>query len=508
MADYSKETKKINYEDNQLDYIEMSPQPDKKTVFQENLDATVIKESSQSAVNNIDQGKLIDTIIEGIGLNKHILSIYLIISLFLLADGGEMIVLSLLITKLGTLWGLSELQKGLLGSGVFVGFFIGSLASGKLSDLKGRKVSFVIGSLFVSIFGIGSALASNYNELIILRMLFGFGIGLSVPAISSLTTEITKIHWRAWVLNCLWIFFPIGEILAVIEAKYLLNSENGWRYLLGIVGLPCLICFILSFFVYESPRFYLSTKQYDKAFMSLNRYLISSKLPELSENQKNQLKLENEEEILKNEHKSDFSQLFSKDFIRLTLLSCTIFFISSFVYYGLIFIQPQIFDESLNENSTQSLDDQSSKMYYGLILAAMSEIPATIITSCIANMKIFGRIKSMALGFLLSLLSASLCFYIKTNKYIYMTMLKFSIGFPFGIIFIYTCEAYPTKFRTIGIGLNNSVTRIGGITTTFLSQLSLSYKVSLPFFNFSVLCFIGFIASLLLPYETLGRNII
>ena len=105
----------------------MSPQPDKKTVFQENLDVTVIKESSQSAVNNIYQGKLIDTIIEGIGLNKHILSIYLIISLFLLADGGEMIVLSLLITKLGTLWGLSELQKGLLGSGVFVGFFIGSL---------------------------------------------------------------------------------------------------------------------------------------------------------------------------------------------------------------------------------------------------------------------------------------------------------------------------------------------------------------------------------------------
>jgi hypothetical protein len=89
-----------------------------------------------------------------------------------------------------------------------------------------------------------------------------------------------------------------------------------------------------------------------------------------------------------------------------------------------------------------------------------------------------------------------------------MTMLKFSISVPFGVIYIYVCEAYPTKFRTIGIGVSNSFNRLGGITTPIISQISFASKKNLPFFNFAVACFIGILASLGLPIETLGKSIV
>ncbi len=500
------ETAKIEKDNDHIEVYEMHNQ--KVDNLEEISENNCSQKFSNLEVEQSPEGKLIDKIIENLGINPRVLSIYAVIALFLLADGGEMIVLSLLITKLGTVWNLTEYQKGFLGSCVFIGFFFGALISGKLSDMKGRKPSFIAGSLLVSIFGVGSALASNYTQLIILRTFFGLGIGLSVPAISSLTTEITKIKWRAWVLNCIWVMFPLGEMLAIIEAKYLLDYEYGWRYLLGLVGLPCFFCFLISFFVYESPRFYFSKREYEKGFNSLNKYLVSSKFPELTEAEKEQLKKENEIELNKNNHKSNFTQLFKIEYIRLTTLICLIFFISSFVYYGLIFIQPQMSDEEMNTDSSDSKTDQTSKMYYGLVLASFSEIPSTLLTSYLANLKFLGRIRSMAFGFLLSLFSASLCFFIPSNKFIYMTMLKFSIGLPFGIIYIYVCEAYPTKFRTIGIGVSNSFTRLGGISTPFLSQLSFAYRKNLPFFNFAVLCFVGIIASLGLPFETLGKNII
>ena len=509
---------KKDHESDNNEIVKMEKENDNIEVYEmqnhkiDNLEESSENNGSQKLssleVQQDTEGKLIDKIIENLGINPRILSIYAVISLFLLADGGEMIVLSLLITKLGALWNLSEYQKGFLGSCVFIGFFFGALISGKLSDVKGRKPAFIVGSLLVSIFGVGSALASNYTQLIILRTFFGLGIGLSVPAISSLTTEITKVKWRAWVLNCIWVMFPLGEMLAIIEAKYLLEYENGWRYLLGLVGLPCFFCFLISFFVYESPRFYLSKRDYEKSYLSLNGYLLSSKFPELTEAEKEQLKKENETDLNMNNHKSNFSQLFKSEYIRLTLLICLIFFISSFVYYGLIFIQPQISDEEMNINNSESKSDQESKMYYGLVLASFSEIPSTLLTSYLANLKFLGRIRSMAFGFLLSAFSASLCFLIASNKYIYMTMLKFSIGLPFGIIYIYVCEAYPTKFRTIGIGVSNSFTRLGGISTPFLSQISFAYKKNLPFFNFTLLCFVGIFAALGLPFETLGKNII
>ena len=52
-----------------------------------------------------------DAIIDKLGINWYNMRIYIILSLFFLADGAEMIVISLLITKLGEIWDLCTLKK-------------------------------------------------------------------------------------------------------------------------------------------------------------------------------------------------------------------------------------------------------------------------------------------------------------------------------------------------------------------------------------------------------------
>jgi MFS family permease len=489
----------------------------------------------------------VDKIINELGLNSYNMRIFIVLSLFFLADGAEMIVISLLITKMGQLWNLTNTEKGMMGSAVFVGFFIGALSSGKFSDTKGRKPTFIAGALIVCIFSTLSAFSFNYYWFLIFRALNGFGIGMSIPSSTSLCTEITPTVWRAWVLNMVWIFFPFGEIFAVFIAKAVLEKEDGWRLLLGFAAIPTVLAFIISFFIYESPKYYLATKEYDKAYNGLNRIFKFKNLPELTQETKDKIFKENEEST-KNNIKPNFKSLLKKEYLGITLKCCLIFYVSSFIYYGVVYILPQTmesvaknvkvdasnftipgnlsdFDNStisdydpgseVYTNSTTSdvepeynlTESERNEMYTGIILSALSEIPSTLITGYLANIPALGRVKSMAYGFILTAFSCLICGIFLDYLSITASLVKFSIDIPFGIIYIYVSEAFPTKIRSIAIGVTNSFNRLGGISTPIFSQLAFSVSNGMPYFLFSFAAIIGALTTFILPFETLGREI-
>ncbi len=451
--------------------------------------------------------KLIDEIIDKkLGLTSYAFRIYIIIALFFLADGGEMIIESLLITKLGVIWQLSHSQKGFLGSAVFVGFFLGAMISGKLSDTLGRRPIFIAGAIITAVFAVVSALSPNYYFLLIIRAFFGSGVGMSIPACSSLAVEITPSKYRAWVMNLVWIFFPVGEIFSVLVASYILNKENGWRWLLAVVGVPATVTCILSFFVNESPRFYLGTKQFDKAFINLNRILeYAEEKIELSEEMKDRIIAEETDNEGDKIIKSNFSTLCEKDYARLTIQTCVIFFICSFCYYGFVFILPQLMQKHSSETQNMNSKEADSHMYHTLIYSALAEVPSVFISSLISNVSCLGRIRSMALGLFLSIISAILSACFLSYIIVFAAFFKFAINMPFSIIYVYACEAFPTKIRSIAIGVTNSFTRLGGILTPIITQLIFSVNIYGPFITFAVTASAGLVCALLLPFETLGR---
>ena len=54
---------------------------------------------------------------------------------------------------------------------------------------------------------------------------------------------------------------------------------------------------------------------------------------------------------------------------------------------------------------------------------------------------------------------------------ILVTMGKFAVTCPFGMIYIYTQELYPTSIRSFGLGICNTAGRIGSAMAPFAADL-------------------------------------
>jgi putative MFS transporter len=483
--------------DNSPDEVE-KPEKVQNMEIKDGINSSNDQETDLESTTVEEKEDLVDELVNRNGITFYHFRTYIVIALFLLADGAEMIVISLLVSRLGKLWDLDVSQKGFMGSAVFVGFFFGAIIAGKLSDNKGRKPTYIVGSLIVCLFSSLSAISPNYTAFLIFRALNGFGIGMTVPSASSLSAEITPNKYRGWVLNLVWVLFPIGEIIAVVIARFELQSENGWRLLLGFAAIPCFIACCLSCFITESFRFYLATKQYEKGFEGLNRLL---KVP-LTDIQKHKII---EEQEKKKHIKSEFKSLFKKEYMWLTIKTGLIFYISSLVYYGVVYILPQTL-EVVNQQKfveDQNLDD----MYIGIVVSAFVEIPSTFLTGVLMNIKSLGRVRSLMLGFLFTGLSAMFSAIFINGIATWASVIKFGINIPFGVIYIYVAEAFPTNIRTIALGITNSFTRLGGITTPLISQAAFSKNIISPYIIYSISCIFGLWLSYVLPFETLGRKI-
>lgn len=111
-----------------------------------------------------------------------------------------------------------------------------------------------------------SAFSPNFIYLLISRGLFGFCVGLTLPLISSIISEITPSNVRGKYFIYILFFGILGELLTVLFAFLYSNDlvNGNWRAMLLWTSIPGLIGGIASIkYMYESPRYLL---------LSLNRF--------------------------------------------------------------------------------------------------------------------------------------------------------------------------------------------------------------------------------------------
>lgn len=80
---------------------------------------------------------------------------------------------------------------------------------------------------------------------------------------------------------------------------------------------------------------------------------------------------------------------------------------------------------------------------------------------------------------------------------------KFSIAIAFGLIYLYTCELYPTIIRSLALGSGSMMCRVGSVVAPFCVYLA-DVWVYLPQLIVGILALIIGALTLLLP-ETLGK---
>ncbi|MGE5412760.1 MAG: MFS transporter [Syntrophomonadaceae bacterium] len=128
---------------------------------------------------------------------------------------------------------------------------LGALLFGLLADRFGRRVPLMANVLFFSTIEILCGFAPNYGTFLVLRALFGIGMGGEWGVGASLAMESAPPRWRGILSGILQSGYSIGYLLAAVAARFVLPAW-GWRAMFWVGGLPALLALYIRWHVPES----------------------------------------------------------------------------------------------------------------------------------------------------------------------------------------------------------------------------------------------------------------
>jgi MFS transporter, SHS family, lactate transporter len=130
---------------------------------------------------------------------------------------------------------------------------VGAAIFGLLADKIGRKRVLMIDVSFYSVVGFLCAFAPNYSILLVLRLLYGIGMGGEWGLGASLAMEKVPPKRRGLVSGILQQGYAIGYLLAAAAYLAISNwTDWGWRGLFALSILPALLSLFVRARVTES----------------------------------------------------------------------------------------------------------------------------------------------------------------------------------------------------------------------------------------------------------------
>lgn len=377
-----------------------------------------------------------------------------------------------------------------------VGVLIGALVFGDIADRLGRVRILMFTSLCQFGLGVAVAFSGNYYFFMVLRFLLAMVSSGYLVVVFVYVTEFTGIKVRTWTSMHVHAAFAVG-IMVVALTGYLVRVW--WIY--QIILSTCTSPFLLLCWKFPETPFYLVAKGHYKEAQSLldkiarfNGLQCKLKVQELLEPEEKvngkPLLEEAEERPAQSEKKLSILDLFGS--WRMAGRTCTvwaIWFIGSLGYY--------VFSlGSVNLGGNQ---------YVNLFLAGAVEFPSYLV-GCFAMDRI-GRKKTCAPALLLAGVACMLIIVVPADIEALAIALcmtgKFAIAIAFGLIYLYTCELYPTIIRSLAVGSGSMMCRVGSVVAPFCVYLA-DVWIYLPQLIVGILAFVIGVLTMLLP-ETLGK---
>ncbi|XP_017278787.1 solute carrier family 22 member 16 [Kryptolebias marmoratus] len=378
-----------------------------------------------------------------------------------------------------------------------LGVLIGALVFGDIADRVGRVKILMLTSLCQFGLGVFVAFSLNYYLFVVLRFLLAMVSSGYLVVVFVYVTEFTGIKVRTWTSMHVHAAFAVG-IMVVALIGYLVRVWWIYQIILSICTSP----YLLFCWKFPETPFYLMAKgRYKETQALLDTIARCNGLecrlkaeellePERKENGKALLQQEVEERPSQPEKKLSILDLFGS--WRMAGRTCTvwaIWFVGSLGYY--------VFSlGSVNLGGNQ---------YVNLFLAGAVEIPSYLV-GCFAMDRI-GRKKTCAPALLLAGVACMLIIVVPADIQalaIALSMIgKFAVAIAFGLIYLYTCELYPTIIRSLAVGSGSMMCRVGSVVAPFCVYLA-DVWLYLPQLIVGILAFIIGVLTLLLP-ETLGK---
>lgn len=410
-------------------------------------------------------------------------------------DAMDQGMVSGVMASIGNDWSLTAGDLGLLSSIGMLGMALGAVLSGMAADRWGRRT--VITATLV-IYGIASGLsgfAGSFPVLLVLRFLTGFGLGGELPAASTLISEFSPASKRGRNVIFLESFWAWGWILASLVA-YLLIPVYGWRTAFWVGAVPALFAAVLRQLIPESPR-YLAK---------------AGRLPEadkLVRQMEKQAGIESPEDpatvaaATTPASKITFATLWSRKYLRRTIVMWVIWFGINFGYYGFVLWTPSLL--------VGRGFDLVRSFEFTLIMC-LAQLPGYFSAAWLVEK--LGRKKVLALYFAGTAISAWLYGHAASTAAVLAfgcLLYFFSLG-AWGCVYAYTPEVYPTEARASGSGWAAAFGRVGAFVAPFaVPALYHAFGEQAGFVNVFILLASVFILVAAVVFffgqETMGRSL-
>src|SRR5258707_1969708 len=127
---------------------------------------------------------------------------------------------------------------------------VGAFIFGLLADRYGRRLPLMLDLVFFSVIEVLSGLAPNYGTFLVLRALFGIGMGGEWGVGASLAMEKVPPRLQGVLSGLLQEGYAAGYLLAAL-CYFFVFPRWGWRPMFFIGGLPALLAIFVRFRVKE-----------------------------------------------------------------------------------------------------------------------------------------------------------------------------------------------------------------------------------------------------------------
>lgn len=288
------------------------------------------------------------------------------------------------------------------------------------------------------------ALSPSLPVLLFCRFWVGFGLGGQLPVAVSLVSEFAPPAVRGRLIVLLESFWGLGWLAAAL-ASWGFIPHFGWHSAFWIGALPIFYALWVWKKLPESVPYLLARGRVDEAHALVSRLEAQAGLPVVAEAV---VAATATHEPIR------FGQLWKPPFARRTLMLWLIWFGIVFSYYGIFTWLPKLLVEQ---------GHTVVKTFEYMLVMILAQLPGYFSAAVLVER--IGRKATLA-SFLFACAACAWFFGQATTPTAILLwgslMSFFNLG-AWGVLYTYTPELYPVRFRAFGSGWAGAIGRIGGI---------------------------------------------
>jgi putative MFS transporter len=385
-------------------------------------------------------------------------------------------------------FGLSPVEKGIVGAASLAGIMVGAVTLGGLADSWGRRSMFVIEMAVFALFLIGLAWSPSFPWLVVFLFGVGLALGCDYPTAHLIISESIASKDRGKLVLSAFAFQAIGALVGTVVGYLILSTLpelSAWRWMYATAIVPAILVVIGRLTISDSGHWLMSQGRRAEAEAEVAR-LLEREPPYPRTVRLAEPSAEQPATARDRRPTVGWRALFVRPVRRATILASLPWFLQDLSTYGIGIFTPTILARTFGHEDPHA--HTLSALITRDILAAKGAalLDILLILGILAAVLLadrVGRIRLQIVGFVGCAAGLGLALWSVHAAEPARTMLLFG-GFmlfnfmtnvgPNAQTYLLAGEVFPTAVRGRGAGVAAALAKVGAVMTAFLFPVLLA----------------------------------